>query len=111
MRQAVILARFKDLLCQLFQRHAPKRDEPATEIAVRLQQRVLQLVDNMPTLPDVATRALALTNDPTSRFPDLAKLIEQDAAIATRLLRVANSSAYAGGSAAVKLPQAVVRLG
>jgi HD-like signal output (HDOD) protein len=107
----MILARFKDMLCQLFQRCAPKRDEAAAEIAVRLQQRVLQLVDNMPTLPDVATRALAMTNDPKSRFADLATLIEKDAAIATRLLRVANSSAYAGGAAAVKLPQAVVRLG
>ena len=107
----MILARFKDMLCKLFQLHAPPGDEAAAEIAVRLQRRVLQLVDNMPTLPDVAARALALANDPNSRFADLATLIEGDAAIATRLLRLANSSAYAGGSAAVKLPQAVVRLG
>src|SRR5947209_4877648 len=99
------------MLCKLFQLHAPPGDEAAAEIAVRLQRRVLQLVDNMPTLPDVAARALALANDPNSRFADLATLIEGDAAIATRLLRLANSSAYAGGSAAVKLPQAVVRLG
>jgi HD-like signal output (HDOD) protein len=106
----VILRKFVDLLRQLFQTSAPENETTAA-IAQRLQRQVLHLVDNMPTLPDVAARALALANDPNSRFADLATIIEGDAAIATRLLRIANSSMFAGGSAAVKLPQAVVRLG
>lgn len=107
----MILSKFVDKLRQLFQSHTAQRDETIAAVATRLQRQVLLLVDNMPTLPDIAARALALANDPDSRFADLATLIEGDAAIATRLLRLANSSVYAGGSAALKLPQAVVRLG
>src|SRR5436309_13107568 len=65
----------------------------------------------MPTMPDTATRAMALLDDRDVQFADLAKLIERDAAIATGLLRVANSVLFAGGAPALKLDQAVVRLG
>jgi HD-like signal output (HDOD) protein len=80
-------------------------------MAARLEKKVLALVDNMSTLPDTAARAMALTNDPGSKFADLARLIEGDAAIATGVLRYANSALYAGGAPALKLHQAVVRLG
>ncbi len=100
-----------DLLYQLFRSPARSKDEAAADIAARLEQKVLTLVDNMPTLPDTATRALALAKEPDSKFADFARLIETDAPIATGLLRIANSPLYAGGAPAVKLQQAVVRLG
>jgi HD-like signal output (HDOD) protein len=107
----VLLKNFADKLRGLFRSHArPKRDETA-ELAARLEQNVLRLVGNMPTMPDIATRAMALANNPSTRAADFARLIEGDAAIATDLLRIANSVVYSGGAPAVKLPQAVVRLG
>jgi HD-like signal output (HDOD) protein len=107
----VLLKHFADKLRGLFRSHGrPKRDE-AAELAARLEQNVLRLVGNMPTMPDIATRAMALANNPATRADDFARLIEGDAAIATELLRIANSVAYSGGAPAVKLPQAVVRLG
>jgi HD-like signal output (HDOD) protein len=107
----VILKRFSNLLRNLFKSNARPKDDEAAAVSARLERRVLALVDNMPTLPDTATRAMALANDPDSRFVDLARIIEGDAAIATGLLRFANSAFYAGGSPALKLHQAVVRLG
>jgi HD-like signal output (HDOD) protein len=65
----------------------------------------------MPTLPDIATRAMALANDRNSDAAEFARLIEGDPAIASDLLRIANSAFYSGGAPALKLAQAVVRLG
>jgi HD-like signal output (HDOD) protein len=107
----VILKRFADKLRGLFRSHArPRRDE-AAELAARLENNVLALVGNMPALPDTATRAMALADDPGARVADLVGLIEADVAIATALLRTANSAFYSGGAPATKLSQAVVRLG
>src|SRR5947209_4305800 len=89
---------------------APAANDMAA-LAARLERRVLALVDNMPALPATATRAMAIANDPDCNFTDLAKLIEGDAAIATALLRFANSAFFAGGAPAVKLDKAVGRLG
>lgn len=105
----MILQHLVDKLRGLFRKTHLAREAEAT--AARLEEKVLALVDNMPTLPDTATRALELAKDPESKFADFARLIEADAAIATGILRVANSALYAGGLPAVKLQQAVVRLG
>jgi HD-like signal output (HDOD) protein len=109
-RIAVVLKKISNMLRQLFRSQAPKEAE-ASFLAAQLEEKVLALVDNMPTLPDTATRAMALANDPDANFADLARLIEADTAIATGLLRVANSALYTGGAPAVKLHKAVVRLG
>lgn len=107
----MILARLANRLRDLFRSNArPQRDE-AAELAARLEQRVLTLVDNMPALPHTATRAMALADDPNANMADLAQLIEGDVAIAAALLRIANSALYTSGAPATKLSQAVVRLG
>jgi HD-like signal output (HDOD) protein len=106
-----LLKRFADMLHGLFQSHAQRAKDDRAEVAARLEQNVLRLVGNMPTMPDVAMRAMALANDPNTTASDFARLIEGDTAIATDLLRIANSAIYSGGAPAVKLPQAVVRLG
>jgi HD-like signal output (HDOD) protein len=116
-----ILKRFSDALRNLFRPPAtaqpvgpgdgPAKPPPPPAPATDLEQKVLRLVDNMPTMPDTATKAMALLDDRDVQFADLARLIERDAAIATGLLRVANSVLYASSAPAVKLDQAVVRLG
>jgi HD-like signal output (HDOD) protein len=107
----VILKPIADRLRQLFRSHARSQADEVAETARRLEHQVLALVDNMPTLPHTATRAMALANDPDTRFADLARLIEGDTTIATGLLRVANSALYRSSCPATKLEQAVVRLG
>ncbi|MDB5306698.1 MAG: hypothetical protein JWO38_900 [Gemmataceae bacterium] len=100
-----------EMLRSLFRAAPRSAGDEAAERVARLEHRVLALVGNMPTLPDVALRAVAMADEPASRFGDLARLIEGDAAITTGILRLANSCLYASSSAAVKLPQALVRLG
>jgi HD-like signal output (HDOD) protein len=108
---AVILAQVADKLRNLFRANVQAKCPYVAETAAGLQDKVLELVENMPTMPDIATRAMSLANDPNTNFADFARLIEGDATIATALLRYANSALYGGGSQAVKLHQAVVRLG
>jgi len=51
---------------------------------------------NLPPLPEVAARALALTRDPRTSLPDVARLVADDAAIAARVLRMSRSAVYVG---------------
>jgi HD-like signal output (HDOD) protein len=107
----VILKQIADLLRGVFRSNARPSEDRTAELAARLEQNVLRLVGNMPTLPAIATRAMAMANDPNASLADFTRLIEGDAAIMTALLRAANSCLYSCGGSAVKLPQAVVRLG
>ncbi len=107
----MLLKKFADKLRSLFLGNASSGSEQAAATAARLRDKVLDLVENMPTMPDAATRAMALANNPDARLNDLARLVEADAAIATGLIRYANSALYSGGAPALKLPQAIVRLG
>ncbi|AMV26807.1 HDOD domain protein [Gemmata sp. SH-PL17] len=105
-----LLKRFSDALRSMFTSSAPAAPS-AAERAVRLEQQIRRLVDEMPPLPVTATRALALMEDPNVSLAAIADLIREDAALATGLLRVANSALFAGGAPTIRLDQAVVRLG
>jgi HD-like signal output (HDOD) protein len=74
-----------------------------------------QLVDGrkieVPMLPEVASRVLALSNDPDSDAAQLANLIQGDQALAGHVMRIANSAAYTPNASMVSLQQAIARLG
>lgn len=65
----------------------------------------------LPTLPEVAIKVSQATQDDNVTAAKLALEIGRDPAIAVRLLRVANSSAFGGGRRVDSLQQAVTRLG
>lgn len=68
-------------------------------------------IGNIPTLPQAATRALAIANDPKCSVSDFSKVIEADPALATSLLKLVNSSFYAGSTKISNLTTAITRLG
>ena len=61
--------------------------------------------------PAVAQHVMGLLADPHATIGDLRGPIEQDAALASRLLRVANSVAYSRGRPVASIDDAVLRLG
>jgi len=65
----------------------------------------------LPTLPEVATRALTLANDASASLKDFAALIERDPILATGILKLANSALFHIGHEIASLNQAVLRLG
>jgi HD-like signal output (HDOD) protein len=73
----------------------------------RLEAKALDL----PRLPQVAHRILELSQDPETSLEEIAETISTDAQLATRVLTVANSAAYGGGSRIDNLQQALMRLG
>lgn len=56
-------------------------------------QKVLSC-PNLPSLPGVAVRVLELTSSPDTSLRTLAKVVEQDQALAAKILRTVNSSFY-----------------
>jgi len=56
-------------------------------------QKVLSC-SNLPSLPSVAVRVLELTRDPDVSLKAMAEIVEQDQALAGKILRTVNSSFY-----------------
>lgn len=65
----------------------------------------------LPTLPEVALRVREVVDDPEVTSADLAEIIVTDAALSTRLIKVANSPLYRGTRAIENIQMAVSRLG
>jgi HD-like signal output (HDOD) protein len=68
-------------------------------------------LNQLPMMPEAATKALAIANDPTSPLGSLAKAIERDPILATGVLHLANSAIYRLGPTIQSIENAVVRLG
>jgi HD-like signal output (HDOD) protein len=72
----------------------------------------------LPPPPQVATEVMRLTRSelgedvsPDANAAELARLIQRDVALATQVMRVANSALYARRTPVVTLPQAIAWLG
>lgn len=59
-----------------------------------LRQYLYSRMEELPTLPVVVTRVLALANDPKSGAGDVAELVSRDPALAAKVLKAANSAYY-----------------
>lgn len=59
-----------------------------------LKQRIFRTLKDLPPMPQVAQKARKVLADPNSSFSDLAKIIETDQGIVTRILKIANSPYY-----------------
>lgn len=80
-----------------------------------LREKLQTDLDNnrlvLPSLPDVAIKVgLALKNE-NSNAKTMAKIIGADPAIASKLLKVANSGRYGGRAEIASLEQAIARIG
>ena len=80
-------------------------------LASYLEQLVNERTIEVPMLPEVASRVLALSNDPDSDAAQLATLIQGDQALAGHVMRIANSAAYTPNASMVSLQQAIARVG
>jgi HD-like signal output (HDOD) protein len=75
--------------------------------------QIFESAEDLPTLPEIAVRLQQVVDDPHSDAKDVAKIIQDDPAIATKVLKVVNSVFYAprGRMAITELQPAVARLG
>ncbi|HPI93911.1 MAG TPA: HDOD domain-containing protein [Deltaproteobacteria bacterium] len=76
-----------------------------------LKERILQSLKDLPPMPQVAQKAREVITNPASSFKDLAKVIETDQAIVTRILKIANSPFYGLSGKVSSVQHASVVLG
>ncbi len=91
-------------------------DHPATTESIRqVEHELIRQIESgavdLPLLPQVASRVMALANDPSADAARLSALIHQDQALAAHVLRIANSPAYMPRTPIVSLQHAVAMLG
>src|SRR5215468_2931786 len=83
-------------------------------LAAQMEQIVLGRIAQdklaIPLMPALANKVLGVLQDPNLNMKRVVKLLEQDAMLAARVLRLASSAAY-GASPMKNLENAVTRLG
>ncbi len=72
---------------------------------------MVQQIDEISTLPDVALRVIEVTNNPDAGAHELKVAIETDVSLCARVLRMVNSSAYGLRTPVTNLQMAVAYLG
>ncbi len=70
------------------------REAEALPSGEKLMKKILQTAKDIPPMPQTTLRAHEIIKDPNASFEDLARVMEMDQAIATRVLRMANSPYY-----------------
>lgn len=90
---------------------APHNVEMPEQIEQALVDRIDKDKIDLPVLPQVAGRVMALANDPSADAARLSALIHQDQALAAHVLRIANSPAYMPRTPIASLQHAVAMLG
>lgn len=86
-------------------------NESSRNALVQLQARLRERRYALPSMPDLAMRLNAMLSNPNSYSRDIAKLIQIDPALATKIMHVVNSAAFCFGREARNIQQAVTRLG
>ncbi len=66
---------------------------------------------SLPPMPQVASKILGLVNDPLSSVDDIVKTMSADQALTSRLIKLSNSSLYAGRRSVTSIADAVMTLG
>ncbi len=76
-----------------------------------LKKRILGSLKDLPPMPQVAQKARQVISNPSSSFSELAKVIETDQSIVTRILKIANSPYYGLSGKVSSVQHAAVVLG
>ncbi len=79
-----------------------------------IQQRIQEIINNLdrlPSIPDVASKVLTMVNDPDVAFKAIADEISKDQAITTNILKLCNSAYFSKGKEISSIDRAIVTLG
>lgn len=90
---------------------SPAEHDPDASLEVPLQAAIAGEGLELPPLPQVAVEAANLAASGDGGAAELARLIQRDVALASQVMRVANSSLYARRAPIVSLHQAIAWLG
>ena len=78
---------------------------------MNLSKVINKRINDIPMLSVVATRLLEISGDDNTSLKDIVKIVEKDAYLTARILRISNSVAFSHGRAISTISDAIVRLG
>ncbi|TVP57945.1 MAG: HDOD domain-containing protein [Halomonadaceae bacterium] len=85
------------------------------ELFDRVRDQIFEAIEKdtllLPTMPEIALQVRDLTDSDTATVMDLANLINRDAAMSARMIKVCNSPLFRGSREVTNLQNAVSRLG
>ncbi|THB67462.1 MAG: HDOD domain-containing protein [Gammaproteobacteria bacterium] len=82
-----------------------------TQIYYNLFQDLMDDKLELPSMPDIAIRVRQAVGDPHAGANDVAKIIQSDPVVTTRIIQAANSALYTGQRQVDNVSAAIVRLG
>ena len=74
-------------------------------------EALIKTIEDLPPLPDISSSIMKALNEPEVSIISITELIEKDIAIATQILKVANSPAYGAVSTISTIQHAIMMLG
>ncbi len=91
----------------------PEVDVPALEQSLKLRRvaKLVEEIEELPTLPDIVNLLSAVVHDPHSSATDVARVIASDSALSAKILKLANSAAFAFSRKISNIQHAVTLLG
>lgn len=86
-------------------------DAPDLAIGENLKKRILRAMEDLPPMPQIVFKAQKVMEDPSLGTKELSQVLENDQAMVTRVLRVANSAYYGLSGTVSSIHHATVLLG
>ena len=78
---------------------------------IKKAEQLVEKIDDLPTIPVVATQVLQLLDQPDVRIEDVADLMLSDQVMTARVMKMINSPVYKPGNEITSLKRALVYLG
>ena len=88
----------------------PINEKSQKELSV-VSHEFVKLIDNLPQFPENITRINNILDDPNAKMSEIASIISSDVSLATDLLRLVNSAAFALASPCRSISEAVKLVG
>ena len=82
-----------------------------TEDEIRIIENIFGRIESLPTLPSLALDVMMLAENPNSSLADIALLIQKGPSMASKILKIANSSFYGYSQKVNNLQSALLILG
>ena len=90
---------------------AYRRDDDSRTGALSALRRHFLELDRLPSLPSVAMRAYQLAREPSSSAQDMARMVEQDPSLSSRILTIVNSAYFGLRKQVDSIAHALVMIG
>ncbi len=76
-----------------------------------ITDKIAERVDDLPMMSEAVSRLLEVTHDKDHHIKQVVRVIETDASLTSRVLKIANSAAFSRGRPIETLPTAIMHLG